>query len=387
MVKKLFILAFLVAFSLFANTGKIVAMKGDATIIKGSEQIDAKLGSEIAKNDELKTGKNSKLQLLFDDNTVITIGNNSHFKVNEYLFSDNNVQAEFGLLKGTFRTITGKIGKVAPSKFQLKSKTSSIGIRGTQILSKMAIQGDRIVCIEGEILITHLASGKTIILKAGEFVDVSAKNDTLEVQTLTQEDINDMDENTRFLIEDEKEADLEDLGVVVANNENTGWDEWNEEPDDVGGLYDDPSQQGIPETDPNFVINATHTATYTGKISGGHYTYGTLVGSYLNNSANSFSMDVNFGTRDITNGSMSAQYTDGASILEDSVSGITGTVKADGTGFDIVGPAGTSGMSGTWGGTGSGTFSGAQAEYISGDFSFDDGNTEEMKGTYDASSN
>jgi len=391
MVRNIFILVFVITLPMMANIGKIVAIKGDAQIIRDDKKIIAKLGSLVLKNDELSTKDNTKLQLLFNDNTVITIGKNSKFKVNEYLFdeSKDSYEASFGLLKGTFRTITGKIGKVAPSKFKLNSKTSSIGIRGTHILSRMAIVGDRIVCVEGEIIITHLKSGKTIILKAGEFVDVSADSDVLKAQKLTQKDIEFLDIDTRFLMNEEKEVKLEKLGLLVETPESVGWGVWNENPKEVEDLFLSNVEQGFSNvTDPDIIINATHTATYTGKVSGSHYTASANVGSYINNANNVLNMDINFGTDNIT-ADFSAEYfnTVAGSISTDTVNGITGTVNADGSGFDLLGPNGAIGGSGTWGGTGTGTFSGPGGEYISGDLNLDDGNTEKIEATFDATSN
>jgi hypothetical protein len=372
MVKKILIIALITSMSLFANSGKIVAMKGNVIIIKGSEELKAQLGSIIEKNNEIKTANNAKLQLLFEDNTVITIGKNSHFKINDYLFEDNNVKADFGLLKGTFRTITGKIGKVAPSKFKLNSKTSSIGIRGTQILSKMAIDGDRIVCIEGEITITHLATGKIITIQAGQFVDLSADNDTLEIKILTPQDINEMDENTRFVLNDEEQLNLEDLGVVINENENDAWGEWSAEPEVVEDIINNVNNiaskvNNINDvTDPNIILALTKTATYTGKVSGTVTSSGTSYNIY-DDGINKFETTVNFGTKDVS-ADMEVRYGEPGDPTSIVINGMTGTVKADGTGFDLVAPGGASdpGTDMQYYGTGSGKFYGQDAQSVKG---------------------
>jgi len=387
MVRNVLILCFIAIMPLMANIGKIVALKGDAVIVRDSKEFNVQVGTTILKSDEITTKDESKLQLLFNDNTVITIGKNSNFKVHDYLYDAKNQKYEvkFGLLKGTFRTITGKIGKIAPNKFKLQSKTSSIGIRGTQILSKMAVIGDRIVCIEGEIIVTHLKTGKTVIIKAGEFVDMNAGDTDFKVQKLTPQDIEGLDEDTRFLIN--KEIQLKDFDVQIAESNSIGWGVWNEDPEDIEEVFLSDVEQSIDlETDPNYIINATHTATYDGKVSGAHYTAGVKSGDYINNSNNTFSMTVNFGTNNIS-ADLSAKYINGGVLMTDTINNITGTVKADGSGFDILGPNGVTGYSGIWGGTGSGTFSGSAAEYVSGDFNFDDGYGEESKGTFDATSN
>lgn len=123
------------AVSGFASVGSIVAVKGDVTVERGTQVLKAVTGLKLEEKDALVSKAASKAQVLFNDKTVITIGKDSSFKISEYLFeAGQEPKASFNFAKGAFRTITGQIGKAAPDKFTLKSKTATIGIRGTQIL-------------------------------------------------------------------------------------------------------------------------------------------------------------------------------------------------------------------------------------------------------------
>ncbi len=332
MVRKLLFLFIVFTLTLSANIGKIVALKGDLTIVRDSDKIVGEVGSIILKNDEILTKSNGKAQLLFNDNTVITIGKNSVFKINEYLYDEQNknYKTDFGLLKGTFRTITGKIGKLAPSKFKLNSKTSSIGIRGTQILSRMAVVGDRIVCVEGEIVITHLKTGQSIVIPAGQFVDLGVDTKVLKPQKLQQQDIQNMDDSTRFSLSDEKEVTLDDLDVVVSEPENVAWGEWNEEAEETEDIF-------VVQTDPNAVtnpdviINRTGTAKYSGSFSGNLYDGGgNVYRAYSSNSTIDF--NINYGTKQLSNGEISAKYNPGGTDTYE----FEGTIKANGTGITLT---------------------------------------------------
>ena len=385
MVRNTLILILLLSTSLFANIGKIVALKGELTIVRDNTELIGTLGSQIEKADEILTKDNAKAQLLFNDNTVITIGKNSVFKVKEYLFDDTNKEykTNFELLKGSFRTITGKIGKIAPSKFKLNSKTSSIGIRGTQILSRMAVSGDKIACIEGEIMITHLLTGQTIVIKAGEFVDLGVDTKTLKPQKLKTEDVQKMDEGTRFTVSDEKEVKLDDLAVVVSEPENVAWGEWNEEAEETEDSSNTGSSQGTGSvTDPDVIVNATHTAIYKGQIEGTHQSGGGDVKSIYNDDTNKFQMTFNFGTKDISDGKIEGESDAGTF----NISNISGTINSDGSGFSIG--------NGEWNGyatngSGSGKFYGANGSIIKGDISQEGtgSNTgSKVEGTFNATS-
>ena len=108
---KLLVLFVLFTNILFANVGKIVALKGEADITRDNKIIKVKRNTLLKEKDLLTTKNNSKVQILFKDETIISIGKNSTFKINDYLFENkDNVKAEFSMIKGVFRTITGKIG-------------------------------------------------------------------------------------------------------------------------------------------------------------------------------------------------------------------------------------------------------------------------------------
>lgn len=96
MRKIIFILLFISNFLLANNVGKIVSLGTDKN-------------SVFQKNDTLNTKENTKLQILFLDDTIISVGQNSILKINDYLFEEKDSKAEFTMAKGVFRTITGKL--------------------------------------------------------------------------------------------------------------------------------------------------------------------------------------------------------------------------------------------------------------------------------------
>ncbi len=204
-MKKILLLLLFINLYIYANVAKVVALKGDAYIIRGKQEIKLDLLTKILKDDIVKTKDNSKIQIIFKDNTIITIGKNSQLAISDYVFDEKNNQykADFGLLKGTFRTITGRIGKISPDRFKLNSKSSTIGIRGTQIISNVQIDGDIIYCTEGQIEIISKITGEKIVLKAGEFIKLK-KGEKLEKQEFNAKIIKNDDEATKFKLEEDK---------------------------------------------------------------------------------------------------------------------------------------------------------------------------------------
>ncbi len=169
----------------------MVALKGDASVVRNNTTIKLDGNSIIEKQEVITTKDNTKVQLLFKDETIISIGENSSFQVNDYLYDEKNqkFEAKFDMFKGTFRTITGKIGKLAPDKFNLETKSASIGIRGTQIVMNLSKDSEQIFCTEGKILVTNLTSKESSFVNSGEFVSLDSNNGKIDVKKIKPNDL------------------------------------------------------------------------------------------------------------------------------------------------------------------------------------------------------
>jgi len=189
----LFISGFLLMGMLYASVGKIVAAKGDITVLRDAKKLKAAAGFELEEKDVVNSIGKSKAQIIFNDKTVITIGKDSEFKIQEYLFEEGKEpKASFGFAKGAFRSITGQIGKVAPDRFKLKTKTATIGIRGTQILARIENGENKIACTDGIISVTSLDTGKTVEVKAGQITMVVPKKPPTRPRAYKPAEIKDM---------------------------------------------------------------------------------------------------------------------------------------------------------------------------------------------------
>lgn len=127
--------------SLFAaNIG--VIEKGDidkfenaiALVTRGSEIISVTdVGFKVQENDTIKTFRKSTVQIRLNDNTIIKIGQKTTLNIEKYLYDTQNKGNNAANLKienGSFQIKTGSIGDDAPKNFKIKTKFSTIGLRG-----------------------------------------------------------------------------------------------------------------------------------------------------------------------------------------------------------------------------------------------------------------
>ncbi len=170
---------------MFANIGTVVDVVGSSTLVREGKIQNIVPKLQIEEHDILYTGKNAKLKLIFKDNTVVSLGEKTSFEVDSYFYEDNNKKSKikFKVLKGFFKTVTGKISKVAPQRFKLQTKNATIGIRGTVFAAEVGDNVDVTICTDGTIVIT--TDTGTYELNKGSVARVS-KNITPQISKYTQ---------------------------------------------------------------------------------------------------------------------------------------------------------------------------------------------------------
>lgn len=157
----------LLGVSLFGSVGKIIFTKGDVFVLRDNVQQPARTGMSLKKADTIITRDQSKSRILFSDKSAVSIGSNSEFHIQNYLYDDagGKQQADFGISKGVFRMITGKIAKATPERFKVATRTATIGIRGTIFSGEIGEKEERIFCEQGAIYVS--ARGVSRDIQAG----------------------------------------------------------------------------------------------------------------------------------------------------------------------------------------------------------------------------
>ena len=190
--KNLFLLMFL-STTVFAQIGQVVALKGDVKLERESKIQELLLKDKVLENDQITTLNDSRTQLLLNDETVITVGENSIFKMDEYLLNEEKDSTlKMNFLNGTFKVITGKIGKLNPDSFKIQTKTASIGIRGTEILLQLEAQKERIMCTQGTIIVTINETNNTTILNVGESLVINLTTNKVSIEKNDTQNINEV---------------------------------------------------------------------------------------------------------------------------------------------------------------------------------------------------
>ena len=164
---KLFLILSLLTITLFANIGSVAMLKGSATVSRNSEVLEIKTGFDINEGDTINVGKKSRLQVMLNDETIITLGQNTEYSFDAYNDKEDP-HMKMSIRRGFMRAITGKIGKMAPKRFKVKTASATIGIRGTGWETFIGLNVENSVCFAGAITIT--TPTKTFDIPAGNML-------------------------------------------------------------------------------------------------------------------------------------------------------------------------------------------------------------------------
>ena len=131
------------------TVARIIEIKGEVTAINGGDA-NAKprtlsLGSPLYSRDKVTTAPNSHTIIVFRDQGKLTLLPDSVLDISEYAFQnqENKDVANYNLVKGGLRVLTGIIGENNKEAFKVSSLVATMGIRGTGF--DLLCQGD---CVE-----------------------------------------------------------------------------------------------------------------------------------------------------------------------------------------------------------------------------------------------
>ena len=137
--KKLFLIFFLLINTNIAtaNTSDFIGVIGVA-IGNIKNQNNEKLinGSKIFHGDTIISETKSNAQILFLDQTVLTLGEDTELTIDEFIYDPLSHEGSFvsNVKSGTVKFITGQISNNNPDNLEVKIPFGTLGARGTEFV-------------------------------------------------------------------------------------------------------------------------------------------------------------------------------------------------------------------------------------------------------------
>ena len=112
--------------------GTTAAVRNKATGTLGTQVRTLKTGLGVFQKERIDTAPASTAQLMFNDETTMTIGPSSTVTLDEYVYdpNQNTGKAVVRVTKGAFRFMSGSAD---PKSYEIKLPVGTLGVRGTII--------------------------------------------------------------------------------------------------------------------------------------------------------------------------------------------------------------------------------------------------------------
>jgi hypothetical protein len=116
--------------------GVVKTTRGHASVDRAGTHVKIVPGTQISAGDRIQTGADGYVGLTLRDDTLLTIGPSSTFSLDTYRFDATTHDGRFlaSLTKGVLSVVTGLIARRSPEAFAVKTRVSTMGVRGTEFI-------------------------------------------------------------------------------------------------------------------------------------------------------------------------------------------------------------------------------------------------------------
>lgn len=121
----------------YAGVGSITEFRPAGTIKRQATTTTAAQGSSIERNDTVSTNSRGRFKITFNDNTIVSITENSRLVIDDFVYDGNNRSGGRLALRAALGTMRYKSGGVAqgnPRGVRVNTPTSTIAVRGTNFV-------------------------------------------------------------------------------------------------------------------------------------------------------------------------------------------------------------------------------------------------------------
>ena len=211
----------LVPFAGAVGIGKVIVSVGQVEAVDSDgAKRDLKRRSAVFTTDTVATYSGAKAQLRFTDGSMVSLAQNSLFKIEEYEFGGSGGEkAVYNLIKGGLQTITGAIGHTNKQDYTLKTPVATIGIRGTFYQVFLTPSGGLVGFVKEGGIVVENANGDTVSIQPGEYFSMDSATGDVSVTDQPPEGFKKAEEDNASAEEGEDKegeaVELEDGTVTI----------------------------------------------------------------------------------------------------------------------------------------------------------------------------
>ena len=156
------------------DVGTVAATRGQAEIGRAGAFTPAAVGAVVQLGDELRTGADGQLRVVFRDDSVIDLTQNASLTVDTQVYDPGSSRFStlLRLAAGKARAIVSKAYGAPGASYEIQTPTAVAGVRGTEFLIEYDADRDAtdVIGIDGRIMVRSLAQrlDDTVYITASE---------------------------------------------------------------------------------------------------------------------------------------------------------------------------------------------------------------------------
>jgi hypothetical protein len=156
-----------------AGIGFYTAVSGRVSVMHPHQDhvIPVTLHDQVLFKDVIQTQSESRTKAFFQDDSILTVGENSRVEINEYIYKpeDNVRKAVVKLLEGQVRALVSKVFKANGSRFEVHTPSAVAAARGTYFTVWVENGQSGIINIGETGRVDFTSGGTTVAVDPGYF--------------------------------------------------------------------------------------------------------------------------------------------------------------------------------------------------------------------------
>jgi hypothetical protein len=160
------------------EVGTVAGTEGKAEVGRDGNWIEASIGMPVRQGDQLRTGRPGRIRVVFQDDSVLTLSDDSRVAVDEQVFDPKAGKAEslIDLFQGKLSAVVSEYYKRVGGQYQVRTPTAVCGVRGTEFTVEYDDADDvtDVIALSGQVEVRSIVdpTGGGVLIRAGEATSV-----------------------------------------------------------------------------------------------------------------------------------------------------------------------------------------------------------------------
>ncbi len=156
--------------------GAASKVEGTATATNNAATRTLEVAAPVLKDDQLATAEKSRLEVTFNDGTMLTMGEGATVKVSQFVYQqDGQSNALQVLAVGAFKLVSGAINKPDKDAVQVITPIGALAVRGTDFWAGPIDGQYGVLLLNGQVTVTTNA-GSATLTEAGTGTNITDIN-------------------------------------------------------------------------------------------------------------------------------------------------------------------------------------------------------------------